>query len=254
MRRCNFVLSGGGARGFAHIGVVKALQEKGITFTSISGTSSGAIIAAFLCDGYTPDEVAEICREAIPITRFNFHFTQGFLSIESLKKLFAKYLRSQTFEELKYPLFLSVTDLDNGNQVIINKGNLIDALIASASIPIIFSPVTINGRHYADGGLSGNLPTEPFKNSPLKTVGVHVNPLEHFNPEDNVVKQFERTLHLSIRGNVLREMQQTDLLIEPDGLKEFGIFDTKKINEIIEIGYRYVKEKVDSEKFISECQ
>ncbi|MEO6303089.1 MAG: patatin-like phospholipase family protein, partial [Bacteroidia bacterium] len=131
MVKVNLVLSGGGARGFAHIGVVKALQEKDITFSAISGTSSGAIIAAFLCDGYSPDEVAKICHESIPLTRFNFHFTQGFLSIDSLKKLFAKYLRSKTFEDLKYPLYLSVTDLDDGNQIIINKGNLIDALIAS---------------------------------------------------------------------------------------------------------------------------
>ncbi|MEO6304774.1 MAG: patatin-like phospholipase family protein, partial [Bacteroidia bacterium] len=116
---------------------------------------------------------------------------------------------------------------------------------ASASIPIIFVPVTINGKHYADGGLSGNLPTEPFKNSPLKTIGVHVNPLDHFNPDDSLLKQFERALHLTIKGNVIREMQDTNLLIEPGDLKNYGLFDTKKIDEIIEIGYNYVKEKVD---------
>ncbi len=251
MTKYNFVLSGGGARGFAHLGVIKALNENNITFSAISATSSGAIIAAFLCDGYTPDEVALICKEAIPVTRFNFHFTQGFLSIDSLKKLFSKYLRSTTFEELKHPLYVSVTDLDNGQQVIFDKGSLVQALIASASIPLIFSPVTINEKHYVDGGLSGNLPVEPFKESALKTIGIHVNPLSAFNPEDNVLKQFERTLHLSIRGNVLREMQQTALLIEPEALKDFGIFDTKKIDEIIEIGYSYVKEKVELDKFIN---
>lgn len=245
MIKCNFVLSGGGARGFAHIGVVKALQEKNITFKAISGASSGAIIAAFLCDGYSPDEVAQICKEGIPVTRFNFHFTQGFLSIDSLKKLFSKYLRSKTFEDLKYPLYVSVTDLDNGKQVIINSGNLVEAIMASASIPIIFPPIIIDEMHYVDGGLSGNLPVEPFENSTDKIIGIHVNPLAQFNAEDNIMKQLERVLHLSIRGNVSREAAKTNLLIEPDGLKDFGIFDTKKITEIIEIGYKYVKEEVD---------
>ncbi len=241
MQKYDFVLSGGGARGFAHIGVIKALQEQAITFNAISATSSGAIVAAFLCDGYTPDEVAKICREGIPITRFNFHFTQGFLSIEALRKLFEKYLRSKTFDELKHPLYVSVTDLDNGSQVIINKGLLADALIASASIPIIFPPVIINGKHYVDGGLSGNLPSEPFKNSHLKTIGVHVNPLNSYNSEDNVMKQLERILHLSIREKVMREKERLHLFIEPEGLKEFGLFDTKKIDKIIEMGYDHTK-------------
>ncbi len=251
MITCNLVLSGGGARGFAHLGVVKALQEKEITFSSVSATSSGAIVGAFLCDGYTPDEIANICSEAIPLTHFNFHLSPGILSIDSLHKLFANYLRSKTFSGLKYPLHVSVTDLNDGSQVIINEGDITEAVIASASIPIIFPPVFIRGIPYADGGLSGNLPVEPFIGSVLKTIGVHVNKPDPYDVNISIVRQLERMIHLSIRESVLREMNHVDLLIEPDGLSGYGLFDTKKIHDIIKAGYDYTKHKVMTDALTS---
>ncbi|MES2131196.1 MAG: patatin-like phospholipase family protein [Bacteroidota bacterium] len=244
MITCNLVLSGGGARGFAHLGIIKALQEKEVMFSSISATSSGAIIGAFLCDGYTPDEIADICSGAIPLTHFNFHLSPGILSIDSLHKLFAKYLRSKTFSDLKYPLYISVTDLNDGKQVILNQGNIVEAVIASASIPIIFPPVFIGGVPYADGGLSGNLPVEPFIGSTLKTIGVHVNKTDRYDGNISIIRQFERMVHLSIREIVLREMNYVDLLIEPDGLAGYGLFDTKKISDIIKTGYDFTKHTV----------
>ncbi|MBA2614109.1 MAG: patatin-like phospholipase family protein [Bacteroidetes bacterium] len=241
----NLVLSGGGARGFAHIGVVKALLEKGISFSAISGTSSGAIIGAFLCDGYTPHEVAQICRSGIPLTRINRHFSKGILSIESLRKTLKKYLRSVNFGDLKYPFHVSVTDLNTGKQVVFNKGNIIEAIVASASIPIIFPPVFIDNIPYGDGGISGNLPVEPFIGSNIKTIGVHVNPINQYNSSLSLIRQFERIVHLGIRENVLREIENIHLLIEPDRLSEFGLFDIKKIDEIIKVGYDYVNSEIN---------
>lgn len=244
MVTCNLVLSGGGARGFAHLGIIKALQEKNVMFSSISATSSGAIVGAFLCDGYTTEEIAEICSEAIPLTHFNFRLSPGILSIDSLHKLFAKYLRSKTFAELKYPLHVGVTDLNDGKQVMISEGDITEAVIASASIPIIFPPVFIGGVPYVDGGLSGNLPVEPFIDSTLKTIGLHVNKTERYDGTMSIIRQFERMVHLSIREIVLREMNYVDLLIEPEGLTGYGLFDTKKIHEIIQIGYDFTKHRV----------
>ncbi len=251
MITCNLVLSGGGARGFAHLGVVKAMQEKEVTFSAVSATSSGAIVGAFLCDGYTPDEIADICSTAIPLTHFNFHLSPGILSIDSLHKLFAKYLRSRTFSGLKYPLHVSVTNLNDGSQVIISEGDICEAVIASASIPIIFPPVFIGGVPYADGGLSGNLPAEPFIGSTLKTVGVHVNKPAPYDVNVSMVRQLERMIHLGIRENVLREMKHVDLLIEPDGLSGYGLFDTKKIHDIIQAGYDYTKHQVKTDSLSS---
>lgn len=247
MTTCNLVLSGGGARGFAHLGVVKALREKDVTFSAVSATSSGAIVGAFLCDGYTPDEIADICSTAIPLTHLNFHLSPGILSIDSIHKLFAKYLRSRTFSGLKYPLHVSVTNLNDGSQVIISEGDLSEAVIASASIPIIFPPAFIGGVPYADGGLSGNLPAEPFIGSTLKTVGVHVNKPAPYDANISMIKQLERMIHLGIRENVLREIKYVDLLIEPDGLSGYGLFDTKKIYDIIQAGYDYTKHQVKTD-------
>jgi NTE family protein len=247
MIECNMVLSGGGARGFAHLGVIRALKEKNVSFASISATSSGGIIGALLCDGYTIDQITNICHEAIatPLTKLNFHFTKGILSIDSLNKILAKYLRSKRFEDLKHPLFISVTDLNDGKQVILKEGNVIEAIIASASIPIIFPPVFINEIPYADGGISGNLPVDPFINSPLKTIGIHVNQLDVYNNSLGILRQIERTIHLGLKENVIREMAMLDLFIEPDGLKNYGLFDTKKIDEIIRLGYDYTMKNVD---------
>ncbi len=244
MSSYNLVLSGGGARGFAHLGVIKALEEKGVSFAAISGASSGAFIGALLCDGYSIDEIKEICKDANRLTRINFHFTQGLLSMESLTNILLKHLRSKTFDELKYPLYVAVTDLNDGKQVIIKEGKIIDAIIASASIPILFPTAFINGIPYADGGISGNLPVEPFLHSSLKTIGIHVNQFGTYNSSDTIITQIERIIHLGIKSTVLREMQQVDLLIEPDELKTYGLFDTKKINEIIQTGYEYTKEKI----------
>ncbi len=243
----NLVLSGGGARGFAHIGVIKALLESGIHFSAISGTSSGALIAALFCDGYSPDEITEICREALPLTHINIHFTQSLLSNSSMRSLLEKYLKNKTFEELPLPLFVSLTDLDTGKQVVVNKGNLIETLIASASVPILFSPAKIEGKYYVDGGMSNNLPVEPFIDSDLKTIGVHVNPVSPYNSSLSMLQQFERVVHLGIYGNVVRSTRNVDLLIEPEELKDYSLFDTKKIDQIIRIGYGYVKLHVNTD-------
>lgn len=241
----NLVLSGGGARGFAHIGVMKALLEEGVGFSAISATSSGALIAALFCDGYSPDEIARICREALPLTRINIHFTQSLLSNSTLRRLLEKHLKSKTFEELKLPLYVSLTDLDNGRQVVMNNGDLIETLIASSSVPILFPPAKIKGKYYVDGGMSNNLPVEPFIGSGLKTIGVHVNPVSPYDSSLGMLQQFERVVHLSIYENVVRGGRNLELLIEPEALKAYSLFDTKKINEIIQVGYDYVKTHVD---------
>jgi NTE family protein len=243
MTHYNMVLSGGGARGFAHLGVLKALQEKECSFAAISAASSGAFIGALLCDGYSTGEIESICKTN-QLTQLNFHFTRGLLSMESVSKILSKHLRSKTFESLEYPLFVAVTDLNDGKQVIIKEGNIIDAVIASASIPILFPTAFINGIPYADGGISGNLPVEPFACSSLKTIGIHVNQFGIYNAADGIIAQLERVIHLGIKSTVIREMEQVDLLIEPEGLASYGLFDTKKITEIIHIGYEFTKSKI----------
>ena len=236
-QKYNIVLSGGGARAYAHIGVFKAFEEKNIEFNAISATSAGAVIGAFLCDGFSIDEIIEILSKSTSLVNFNYSIKNGLLSNNKLATLLKKNLRSTYFEKLKYPFFVSATNLNNGKQEVFNSGNIIDAVIASSSIPILYKPVVINEIPYADGGISSNLPVEPFYQSNLKTIGVHVNPMTKFDSDKNIGAQFERLIHLCIIENTIKNSQKVDLLIEPPQLDQFGLFDLKKMNEIIQIGY-----------------
>ena len=120
-----FVLSGGAARGFAHLGVAKALAEEGIRPDILSGASAGSIVGAYLADGYLPEEILEIflIRKLFQFVQFTIpHF--GFLSLEGLEEVLEETLHAKTFEELKIPLYISATNCNKGEIVYFHKGAL----------------------------------------------------------------------------------------------------------------------------------
>ncbi len=245
MTHCNLILSGGGARAYAHIGVIKALHERNITFDAISATSAGSVVGAFLCDGFSLEEIIDLFSRKLSLINFNYSLKNGFLSHANLAVVLQKNLRSTHFETLKYPLFISATNLNDGAQRIFNSGNIIDAVIASASIPILYKPVIIDDIPYVDGGISSNLPVEPFYNSDLKTIGVHVNPIDKFDLSQKMKFQMERLLHLCILDNMAKNAKKVDLFIEPPQLKQFSLFDLKNMNNIIRVGYDYAVDQLN---------
>jgi NTE family protein len=250
----NLVLSGGGARAYAHLGAIKALKEIDVTFNSISATSAGSVIGAFLCDGFSIEEIVEILEKNKSLVNFNYSIKGGLLSNDKLTTLLKNNLRSKNFETLKIPLFISATNLNNGNQQIFENGNIIDAILASSSIPLLYQPIIINEVPYGDGGICSNLPVEPFYNSNLKVIAIHVNPMSEFDEHKNVIFQFERFIHLCIKENTLRNIQKIDILIEPNKLSEFGLFDFKRMDDIMEIGYNYTTDLIKKGTFIFEKQ
>ena len=163
--RTGLVLSGGGARGFAHLGVIQALNEAGIFPDVISGTSAGAIVGVLYADGYTPKEILMLMNWA---SRFDYMRPamprEGLLQINGITKILKTSLRAKTFEDLKIPLFVAATDLNNGKAVYFSKGDIFDPVMASASIPVLFQPVKINDISYVDGGVLDNLPIRPIEN------------------------------------------------------------------------------------------
>jgi NTE family protein len=244
--KCNLVLSGGGVRGYAHIGVIKALLEKGVKIKAISGTSSGALVGAFICDGFQPQEIEEILAKTNPKISFNLlRLKDSLLSFQSYTNTINKYLRSKRFEELKIPLFISATNLISGKQHIFNKGKIEEALIASAAIPVLFPPVIINKIPYADGGMSNNLPTEPFEGSKTKLIGIHVNPVSNYEKHSGLLHQADRSMHMIVRNNILYSISKCDLFIEPPGLKEYAVLEKGRIGEIIKTGYDYIMKEFD---------
>lgn len=243
---CNLVLSGGGTRGYAHIGVIKALLERGVEINAISGASCGAIIAAFICDGFHPDEIAEILLKHEPEIGLNYtHFWENILSFDAYVEVLKANLRSTTFETLQTPLHVCVTDLNNGRQVLLREGALLEALVATAAIPVLLPACYINGIPYADGGLSSNLPVEPFINDAHKIIGVHANPITAFDAGAGMIHQLDRSMHLLMRSRVLSNMNQCHLFIEPPALKGHHLFESKKTEELIRIGYDHVMQLTD---------
>jgi len=242
LREYAFVLSGGGARGYAHIGVLQAFAEQGILPRAISGTSAGAIAGALICDGYTPLEAAEIFRNYKLTPRFRLTRHSLGLSLHFLEAFLQRYLRHTDFEHLHIPLFVCATDFTNGQLKVFDSGPIIPAVLAASAIPIIFPPVYIDGKPYVDGGLSSNLPVEPLLDRYAPIVGVHVNPLPEYDPSKrSFIRNLERTLNFAIRGVVHRNMMHCQWFIEPPGLSQYGLFDTHKFDEIYEIGLRYAR-------------
>lgn len=243
-----FVLSGGGARGYAHLGVLKAFSEQDIYPEAISATSAGSIAAAFICDGYSTDEVREIFRmHKLGLSMHWRNWRAGFLSLKKVAEVLKQTLRHQTFEELDTPLYVTATDFLTGNQRIFSEGPLIPAILAASSVPLLFPPVEINGVQYVDGGLSGNLPIEPLLAEYRDIIGVHVNPLTPYNPAEGFLANVERTLHLAIREPVLKNKLLCSYFIEPEDLGKFGMFDFKHLEAIYTSGLEYTRRQLQEQ-------
>ena len=241
--KLGLVLSGGGIKGFAHIGVLKAFEENNIKPDVISGTSAGAIVGAFYADGYTAEEIFGIFSHT-KLFRY-FEFTKpriGLMKINGLTRVIKENLRAQTFEQLKIPLFVCAVDLNNGNEVYFSSGSIIKPLMASATIPILFQPVKINESLFVDGGLLNNLPIEPIYYDCEKFIGVHINPTSYQENFNSLIKMAERCMHLSIANNVYHKVEMFDLFIEPRELVGFGLFDFSKARDVFDIGYNTAKQ------------
>jgi len=240
-----FVLSGGGARGFAHLGVLQALNEAGIFPEVLSGTSAGALVGVLYCDGYSPEEALKIMKTS---SRLNYMRPtlprDGLLQISGIRKILEGHLRAKTFEELKIPLFVTATDLNNGRPVYFSSGELLDAVIASASIPVLFKPVIINKKYYVDGGVMDNLPIGPIENNCCFIIGSFVNPVGHEETISGLIKIAERTFMLSMQKEIAEKSKKFDIYIAPLELKNYGILDPEKAENVFSIGYKATKEKL----------
>lgn len=244
--KTGIVLSGGAVRGFAHLGVLKALHEAKIKPEIISGVSAGSIVGAFYADGFEPDEIVEIFEQKKFFELVGVIFkNNGLFDIAGLKNLLKNNLRAKNFDELKKPLYVAATDLDNGRAEYFNEGNIVEKVLASSSIPVLFKPQKINGKTYADGGLVNNLPLKPIQKKCKKIIGVNVNPLEK-NPELNGIRNIAiRSFHISIANSVHHKKDLFDIYIEPKKLKEYGYFNVKESRALFKIGYDAAKKILD---------
>ncbi len=280
--KIGLVLSGGGAKGFAHVGVLKVLEAAGIKIDYIGGTSMGAVIGGLYASGYNATQIDSIVRvtnfdnlliDYIPRTSKSFyekrndelyalilpfdHFRIG--APQSLSKgmfnynlfnkltLHVRYVRD--FNQLPIPFLCMATDIEFGQQVVLDKGVLAQALFASSALPSVFSPVILDGRFLIDGGVTNNYPIEEVRKLGADIIiGVDVqNGLRDREQLKDATKILFQITNLQMIEKMKLNAKNTDIYIKPD-IKEYGAVSFEKAKEIILRGEEAafsVYEKID---------
>ncbi|MFV0397523.1 MAG: patatin-like phospholipase family protein [Bacteroidales bacterium] len=237
--RVGVALSGGGAKGFSHIGALKALEKSGCKPEIVAGVSAGSIVGALYCDGYTPAEIAsmfdnisysDMLKIKIPV--------DSFFSMEPFSKFLEKYLVSKRIEDLHIPLVILATDFDKGCIKEFREGPLIDAVVASCSVPAAFPPVVIDGVHYVDGGVLQNLPASVIRKESETLIGINVVPLTDPEYKKSIVSIAYRSFRLMSRENTLKDKSLCDILVETNEAEEYTSYDIRGREELIQIGYK----------------
>jgi len=241
MQKIGYVLSGGGARGFAHLGVIKLLEEIGIKPYAIAGASVGAVMGALYASGKNSAEVLDILKNNKFFSWSNLSvLKKGFFSMDVLKKILQDNIKKNDFNALGTKLFVAATDLIKGESVILSDGDLFESVIASASIPVVYEPVRYADRLLVDGGVLNNFPVEPLVNICDAIIGSHVNKIENGFQEKHFFKTVEildRCFHLAISNSVYSKINKCDVFIDIP-LQHYNTYDVKNADKIFEIGYK----------------
>jgi len=231
-------LGGGFARGIAHIGVLKVLEEEGIPVSVVTGTSVGALIGAAYCSGLSLEELEHVAHSVRFTTFARWTLSRyGFASNDRMVSFLARTLKVKTFEELRIPLGVSATDFNTGEGVVFHSGPLIDPIRASCAYPGMFLPVEIRGRYLVDGMLSHPVPTRPLREMGAERVlAVHLKgtwskggaPRHLF---DVIGQSF------AIAQDAMSSLWRSaaDLVIEPD-VAGFAYDDFKRADDLMHVG------------------
>ncbi|MDR1809337.1 MAG: patatin-like phospholipase family protein [Prevotella sp.] len=238
-------LSGGGAKGFAHLGVLQAMEEAGMKPDIIAGTSAGALVGVLYADGYSPQEALELFQHKDFTDFAAFSIPKGGLfKTDKFYAFLERNIRAKTFEELQIPLRIVATDIEHGISVIFDRGALVPVVVGSCSYPIVFSPTVIDGKHYVDGGLFKNFPVSAIREACKTVIGVNVSPLTMQKYKNSLLHVAERSFHYMSVSNTLAERDLCDLLIESTKVSKYAMFSTEHSREIYRIGYETAKRKL----------
>ena len=268
------VLSGGGARGFAHIGVIRALGERGIPIDYIGGTSMGAVIAAQHALDWDWQTMARVNKEEWPRCEPQKNYTLPLVALNSARRMdqmLKRMFGDAEIENLRRKFFCVSTNLSSATAKIHREGKLWKAVRASVSIPGIGPPAIQNGEILVDGGLVDNLPVETMKRlcqgkiyavdvgeqveftsklkesytvSGWKLLWQQLNPFIEKPDIPNILNTLYRTTTVGGIRAIANAKAQADLCFEPP-VGQFGVFEWRSVEKIIEVGYRYALKTLD---------
>jgi NTE family protein len=246
--KIGIALSGGGARGMTHIGVLMALEEYGISPAFIAGASAGSIVGAFYAYGYKPDEMLKLSEGS---NMFKIMRKSGKIGMNMephyIRELIKNAIPEDDFAALKKKLYISVTNLTTGKTEIKTEGNLSEVVAASSAIPMLFKPVEIGNCLYVDGGLLNNLPVESLVSQCNIIIGSNVVPHGVMHLNRNKLKDIAaRTKELIVWNSTKNQLMQCNIVIESEEVFKMGMFDFRHAKRFAELGYQQTKAQMDN--------
>lgn len=247
-RKIGLVLSGGGYRGIAHVGVLKAMEERGIVADFISGTSAGAMVGALHAAGYHWAEVLDTFEKMEVFSFRNYAMNKpGMIDSDKFYPTLNELFPEDQFEALKTPLFVAATDIVEGKTRFFHEGDLIRPILASMAVPGVFSPVEIDGNLLCDGGVTNNFPTEPLLSLTDTLVGVYVNPLEKITKDKlkSGLAVVQRAYFVIRAVTSQQKFSDCDILIAPSGLNHFGVLSRGDTQAAFQLGYAEAIKQID---------
>ncbi len=246
--KVGLALGGGGARGIAHIGAIKAFEELGIKFDYIAGTSAGSIIGALYAYGKSAKDIEELVKSLRKkdIMRGMIPFIKP-TKTERLEEQLNKAFGDLTvFSEMKIPLTVVCTDLKTGKEVDFDYGNVAKVVSGSCAVPGVFTPVVYEDMHLIDGGLRNNVPADVVKKMGANVVfAIDVNHLRGTGTESlSTISVLSSTIGIMMQSKIDKTMECADLIFEP-ALESFSPLKFEGFDEMIKIGYNTVMANKD---------
>jgi NTE family protein len=239
-------LGGGGAKGIAHIGVLKAFEEENVKISYISGTSVGALLASYYAFGKSIDEIWDVAKDLTLQKVLSIGFQKhGLFNTKDIKEMILRDLGEVRIEDAKIPLAICTTDIISGEQVIYTNGDLATIVCASVAIPGVFNPVEYEGRILVDGGISENVPITILDDMGAGiVVGINLNGVEKYRRPKDIIGVISNSINICMNMNTRQQLREADIVLNLD-LSHYNFLDNRGENEkLLNEGYRPMKKKI----------
>ena len=286
--KVGLVLSGGGAKGFAHIGIIRAIEEAGLQIDYIGGTSMGSVVGSLYAAGYNSYQIEAFVRKAdfnaliqdkiprrektyfektyaekhaftLPLQKGNVNLplglSKGQNALNLLTEIFAPVDNITDFSKLPIPFYCIATDIESGEEIILEEGSLPLAVRASSSFPTLFNPVELNGKLLLDGGVVNNFPVNRMIEKGMDVIiGVDVQgnllPRDELNSVTSILGQI---INFQMYEDSDKQIELVDIHIEPN-VKDYSVTSFNKMEEIINYGMKEGKKYLDTFKNLAQNQ